>query len=77
MESFREIIDAFGNARLSALLGIARSHVRTMKVRNVVPPQYWRKILEAWPSTLPPIDLAMLDDLYTEALREKEGEAAE
>jgi hypothetical protein len=77
MESFREIIDAFGVARLSVLLGIAQSHVRTMKVRNVIPPQYWRKIIEAWPGTLPPIDLPVLDDLYTAVSREKEGEAAE
>jgi hypothetical protein len=48
-----------------------------MRVRNVIPPQYWRKILEAWPPNLPPINLGMLDDLYTAALREKEGQAAE
>jgi len=65
MESFREIIDAFGVANLATLFGVPKSHIRTMKVRNVIPPQYWRKILEAQkPNGATAIDLPMLDDLY-------------
>lgn len=76
MNSFREIIDAFGVARLAELLGIAQSHVRTMKVRNVIPPQYWRKIIEAPNPNGASIDPSILADLYA-ASREKEGEAAQ
>jgi hypothetical protein len=65
MNSFREIIDAFGVARLATLLGVGQSHVRVMKVRNVIPPTYWRKILDApKPQGLESLSLVMLDDLY-------------
>ena len=65
MNSFQEIIDAYGAARVAKLLGIGQSHVRVMKVRDVIPPTYWRKMLEApKPLGLESLSLAMLDDLY-------------
>lgn len=65
MNSFRKIIDAFGASSLAAILGIDESHVRVMKARDVIPPKYWRKILEApVPQELGQLNLSMLDDLY-------------
>jgi hypothetical protein len=65
MKSFREIIDAFGAPSLAKILGVARTHVHVMRVRNSIPPSYWRKIVEApRPDGMAPITLSMLDDLY-------------
>jgi hypothetical protein len=78
MDSFQEIIDAFGISKLAALLGVNQSHVRVMKVRNVIPPTYWRKILEApKPQGLESLSLATLDDLYGVCVKKDEPEAAE
>jgi hypothetical protein len=78
MKSFREIIDAFGIGAFATLLGVKKSHVRVMKVRNVIPPQYWRKILEApRPAALATLSLANLDDLYSATAKNAEHEAAE
>jgi hypothetical protein len=82
MKNFREIIDAFGIGNFAKLLGVEKSHVRVMKVRNVIPPQYWRKLLEApRPATLATLSLADLDDLYSSSAPRRqnatEREAAE
>lgn len=45
MESFGAIVDAFGIKQLAALLRVDESHVRTMKARNSIPPEYWAAII--------------------------------
>ena len=49
MKTFSEIFDKFPVADLASLLGVAESHVRTMKARNSIPPEHWGPILEAAP----------------------------
>lgn len=44
MESFQGIIDHFGEGRIAEALGVAASHVRTMRARNSIPPEYWGKL---------------------------------
>jgi hypothetical protein len=45
MDTFSDIIDAFGIKRLAELLGTSESHVRTMKARDSIPPEYWPAII--------------------------------
>lgn len=48
MNSFVEIIDAFGGAALFGdAIGIPDSHARAMKARNSIPDGYWLKTVEA------------------------------
>lgn len=46
MQTFTDLIDAFGVAALAKMLGVAESHVRTMKARDSVPPEYWGVLIE-------------------------------
>jgi hypothetical protein len=46
MTTFKEIIDEIGIAPLAALLSVEESHVRTMKTRDSIPPEYWGIILD-------------------------------
>jgi hypothetical protein len=46
MTTFKEIIDEIGIAPLAALLSVEESHVRTMKTRDSIPPEYWGLILD-------------------------------
>lgn len=47
MESFSEIIAVFGTDTLAAALGINLSHVRAMKTRDSIPPEYWARLIDA------------------------------
>lgn len=49
MHSFSEIVDRFGIAALAALLKTDESHVRVMKTRDSIPPEYWGALIEAAP----------------------------
>lgn len=49
-ETFSQVVDAFGIGALAQLLGVEESHIRTMKARNSIPPEYWGVIIEAAPS---------------------------
>jgi hypothetical protein len=46
MRSFSALIDALGIARVAVVLGIDESHVRTIKARDSLPPEYWGPIIE-------------------------------
>jgi hypothetical protein len=56
MKTFADIIDAFGEpdgppakrgvAVVAKVLRIDESHVRTMKARNSIPPEYWSRLVE-------------------------------
>ncbi len=52
MNSFKQIIDAFTIKSLAEILGVAESHVRTMRARGSIPPEYWSKIIELAPSNI-------------------------
>jgi len=55
MKSFSEVIDAFGVSELARLLDLTEVHVRIMKTRDSIPPDYWGKIVAAsadWPEPL-------------------------
>jgi hypothetical protein len=54
MDSFKSIIDAFGEKRLAEALGIADSHVRTMRARDSIPPEYWSDVVDNQPRDLKP-----------------------
>ena len=48
MNSFVEIIDAFGGAALfGEAIGIPDSHARAMKARDSIPDGYWMRAVEA------------------------------
>ena len=45
--TFSDIIDAIGIAALAKHFGKDESHVRVMKTRDSVPPDYWPQLIEA------------------------------
>jgi hypothetical protein len=47
---FSEIIDAFGVSAVAEVINKDESHVRTMKARDSIPPEYWGLLVEAAPS---------------------------
>lgn len=49
MRTFSDLIDEFGVADLAKILKVDESHVRTMKARDSVPPEYWGQIIEEAP----------------------------
>lgn len=63
MLTFQEIIDAFTVSRLAAMWGLPESHVRTMRARDSIPPEYWQDLL-----TDPPD--ALKEQLTADALKE-------
>ena len=62
MESFQEIIDAVGVGALARAFGVEESHIRTMKARNSIPPEYWGDVVTA-------ARAAALANISLEALR--------
>jgi len=47
MNNFRDIIDAFPSKQILAdLLGTNPTHIRTMRSRDWIPPQYWDAIID-------------------------------
>lgn len=49
MKDFSSIIDKIGVATLAKILSVDESHVRTMKARDSIPPEYWGQVLEIAP----------------------------
>lgn len=50
MQTFSDIIEAFGVAVVARILKLEESHVRTMKARDSIPPEYWGPLLEEAPN---------------------------
>ena len=46
---FSDLIDAVGVPVLAQLFGLPESHIRTMKARNSIPPEYWAHVIDAAP----------------------------
>lgn len=46
MRTFRDLIDALCAPALAERLGLDESHVRTMRARNSIPPEYWAAVVE-------------------------------
>lgn len=44
--TFKDIIDEIGIAPLAELLSVEESHVRTMKTRDSIPPEYWGLVID-------------------------------
>jgi hypothetical protein len=49
MRTFSDVIEAFGVAVVADILKLEESHVRVMKTRESIPPEYWGALLEAAP----------------------------
>lgn len=49
MESFTALIDSIGVPTLAKAFGVEESHVRTMKARDSIPPEYWGLLIEEAP----------------------------
>lgn len=47
--TFSDIIELFGVGAFAAAIGKPESHVRAMKARDSVPPDYWPQLIEAAP----------------------------
>lgn len=78
MTSFREIIDAFGVSRLASILGLGESHVRVMKVRNSVPPEYWERMISHRPRPLlENLDTAALLQIRNSRFKQRNDDRAE
>lgn len=60
MKSFRDIIDAYTVKHLAAVLGLPESHVRTMRTRDSIPPEYWADVLAQPPKTMKRLRLETL-----------------
>ncbi|MBM3553461.1 MAG: hypothetical protein FJX45_17350 [Alphaproteobacteria bacterium] len=52
MLTFRAIIDAFTISRLAKLWGLPESHVRTMRARDSIPPEYWPDLFKDPPESI-------------------------
>jgi hypothetical protein len=50
MQTFRDVIEAFGVASFAKLIGVEQSHARAMKTRNSIPPEYWATVVENAPA---------------------------
>ena len=50
MDTFTSIIDTLGAKHIAEKLGVAESHVRTMRARDSIPPEYWPALVAADPS---------------------------
>lgn len=44
--TFREIIDQIGVPVLAQALSLDESHLRTMKARDSIPPEYWGVVVD-------------------------------
>lgn len=44
--TFREIIDQIGSSALAKALAVEESHVRVMKARDSIPPEYWGIVID-------------------------------
>ncbi len=49
MNTFVQIIEKFGTTVLAELFRVDESHIRTMKTRNSIPPEYWGILIEEGP----------------------------
>lgn len=65
MTKFAEIIDAFGAGHLAELLDLPESHIRVMKTRDSIPPEYWGVILDHLPEHLVGLDFHKLREIRT------------
>jgi len=74
MNTFSDIIDAYGVRKLADLLGIADSHVRTMKARDSIPVEHWAAIISSPPDDLR--DVLTFDKLLSLRASKKTGSAA-
>jgi hypothetical protein len=45
MNTFRDIIDLIGSARLAKILNVPPGNVRLMRHRDSIPPQYWATLV--------------------------------
>lgn len=52
MRSFRTIIDAYTVKYLATVLGVPENHVRTMRTRDSIPPEYWTDLVNNAPEAL-------------------------
>jgi hypothetical protein len=76
MDTFKHLIDAFGTAHLADLLQVEESHVRTMKARDSIPPEYWGVVLEHLPEQFRgTVSFADLRDLRARRFRSESAAA--
>jgi hypothetical protein len=77
MDSFKAIIDAYSVAKLSEVLGLPESHVRTMRARDSIPAAYWPILVESAPGGLRgAVTLESLFDLRNRRFSEPKARAS-
>ena len=77
MRDFGELIDAFGAVPLAKILGLPDTHVRTMKTRGSIPPEYWPAIINAAPTAgIRGLNLALMMKLRSAKFPQHQGDAA-
>jgi hypothetical protein len=79
MNSFAEIIDAFGGASpFGEAVGIPDSHARAMKARNSIPDGYWSRAVEAAQSrNISGVTLETFAELAEARLEDQRAETAQ
>lgn len=76
--TFKEIIDKIGVAPLAELLSVEESHVRTMKARDSIPPEYWGVIIdETSRREIPGISFEVLRQMRANRFAQTATQAAE
>jgi len=72
MNSFADIIDAFGRPRFFAdAIGVSSMHARVFKCRDSIPPAYWPAIVRA--AKAKNISGITYESLASLAARKREG----
>ncbi|WP_156453773.1 hypothetical protein [Methylobacterium sp. CCH5-D2] len=76
MNSFSDVIDALGVPGASGILGIPESHVRVLKARDSIPPDYFKRIVDSAEGQANSITFDLLYGLRDEKIAHKRPAAA-
>lgn len=75
MNSFSDVIDALGIANAAVVLGIPESHVRTLKARDSIPANYFKRIVDSEAGKANEVSFELLYRLLEERTGRKDGRA--
>lgn len=76
MNSFSDVIDALGIPVSAKVMGIPESHVRTLKARDSIPADYFKRIVDSEPGRMKGIGFDLLYRLLEESRHRRARDAA-
>ncbi|WP_029002771.1 hypothetical protein [Azorhizobium doebereinerae] len=68
MDTFAKVFELLGDSAAETL-GVEAGHLRTMKARGSIPPEYWAKVQQAICAKGETISLEQLQEMRSKALR--------